>query len=115
MFGLSGAVQAAEEPAVIEEIVVTAQKREQAVQDVPLSISAFTGDDLEAEGIIDLQGVGRKVPSVAFTQGFASNASVMTIRGLSAASGGGPDDGLLLGRLRLRQPEPRVGAAGGPL
>ena len=96
LFGLSGAVQAAEEPAVIEEIVVTAQKREQAVQDVPLSISAFTGDDLEAEGIIDLQGVGRKVPSVAFTQGFASNASVMTIRGLSAASGGDPTTGYYL-------------------
>ncbi|MDE0365156.1 MAG: TonB-dependent receptor [Gammaproteobacteria bacterium] len=90
LFGLTGAAQAAEEPAEIEEIVVTAQKREQAVQDVPLSISAFTGENLEAEGILDLQGVGRKVPSVAFTQGFASNASVLTIRGLSAASGGDP-------------------------
>ncbi|MDE0000274.1 MAG: hypothetical protein OXQ89_21225 [Rhodospirillaceae bacterium] len=37
-------------------ILVTAQKREQALPDVPLALSALSGEELEAEGILDLQG-----------------------------------------------------------
>lgn len=35
---------------ITDEVIVTAQKREQSAQDVPLSITAFTGEQLEALG-----------------------------------------------------------------
>lgn len=38
----------------IEEIVVTATKREQSIQDVPIAVSAFSGEDLDARGVQDL-------------------------------------------------------------
>ena len=43
---------------VIEEILVTAQKREESIQDVPMSISAYTGDMLQSLGsdtVVELQ------------------------------------------------------------
>jgi len=44
---VGGAALAADEGNVVEEIVVTAQKREQNIQDVPIAISAFTADTLQ--------------------------------------------------------------------
>ena len=41
----------------IPEIVVTARKREENLQDVPLAVSAITAQQLEREGIKDVEGV----------------------------------------------------------
>ena len=41
----------AQEAAALEEILVTAQRREQNLQEVPISVSAFTGDSLEQRNI----------------------------------------------------------------
>ena len=49
--------------AAIEEIVVTAQKRTESVQNVPISITALSGDDLARRGLTDLQDVARSVPN----------------------------------------------------
>ena len=48
----------------IEEIVVTAQRREQELQDVPISMSAFGGEFLREHGVTDLQDVGQFAPNV---------------------------------------------------
>ncbi|MBU0539704.1 MAG: hypothetical protein KKF24_02980, partial [Gammaproteobacteria bacterium] len=47
---------------VIEEVTVTAQKREESVNDVPIAISAFTGDSLKAFGVVDTRDLGKLVP-----------------------------------------------------
>ncbi|MEE4212068.1 MAG: TonB-dependent receptor [Parvularcula sp.] len=49
-------------------IIVTAQKREQNIQDVPLSITAIGGEDLEASGIVDLSRLEQRVPGLQFGQ-----------------------------------------------
>src|SRR5262245_24807593 len=46
----------------LEEVVVTEQKREQSLQDVPLAVSALTGEDLENAGIDNISDVTRQVP-----------------------------------------------------
>ena len=51
------------------EIVVTAQKREQALQDVPLSIQALTGSKLEALQVRDFADYVQYLPSVNYTTG----------------------------------------------
>src|SRR5690606_29847275 len=71
----------------LEEIIVTAQKREEAIQDVPVAISAFSADNLESQGVhslLDLQG--GKVPSLA-VMSFAGRPGLLTmsIRGVSEA------------------------------
>lgn len=57
---LSGAVSAAE----IEEVVVTAQKRAENLQDVPIAISAFTGDNMKAMGVKTVTDLGKFTPGV---------------------------------------------------
>jgi iron complex outermembrane receptor protein len=48
----------------IPEIVVTAQKRAQNQQDVPIAITTFTADALQQKNIVDVQGLARLAPSV---------------------------------------------------
>jgi iron complex outermembrane recepter protein len=48
----------------LEEIVVTAQKREQSLQDAPIAITAFGEAELEQKGIRDLVDIGTYVPNV---------------------------------------------------
>jgi len=55
----------------IEEIVVTAQRREQALQDVPVSLTAFTGASLEQNKIKDAADYLSLTPNVGFTDGFS--------------------------------------------
>lgn len=63
------------------EIVVTAQKRDQAINDVPMSITAFTGDQLAAQGVESTEDLARVVPGFTFTQSPYS-APVYSIRGV---------------------------------
>lgn len=53
--------------ALIEEVIVTAQKREESSQDVPISISAFNGDVLLDMGIEDTTELGSLVPGLQFS------------------------------------------------
>ena len=78
-------------PGEIEEIVVTAQKRIESAQDVPLSVAAFSGDTLERAGVNTVLDLQRLVPNMAITRG-AQTANVrLTIRGIGAAGNSGID------------------------
>ena len=52
---------------LISEIVVTAQKREENLQDVPISITAFSADQLDARGVTGIKDLGPATPSLQFT------------------------------------------------
>jgi iron complex outermembrane recepter protein len=60
--------------AVLEEVTVTAQKREENIQAVPLSITALSSADMEKRGITSYEGVARDTPSIAFTRNPASSS-----------------------------------------
>ena len=61
---LSASLAFAEEEGVIEEIIVTAQKRDQALKDVPMSVSAVTAEDVAAMGAVNLSELQTTVPSL---------------------------------------------------
>ncbi|NIB38270.1 TonB-dependent receptor [Pseudomaricurvus alkylphenolicus] len=67
---------------VLEEIVVTAQKREQSLQDVGLSVSAFSGDQLKELGYSDTIDIAAQVPGLQLQQ-FHPSITVFNIRGIS--------------------------------
>ena len=67
-----------------EEIVVTAQRREQSIYDVPVAISAFSPETIERQGITDLVDLGKFVPNLnvtGFSAGHTSSANPF-IRGI---------------------------------
>lgn len=70
----------------LEEIVVTAQKRSENVQNVPLAITAVRGETLEALNITQPQQLSIIDPSVRYKQSLSSGASGLTIRGIGTSS-----------------------------
>ncbi|MEP7314397.1 MAG: TonB-dependent receptor [Pseudomonadota bacterium] len=77
--------------AVLEEIVVTAQKREESLQDVPLSITALGTAKLEQLGVADFEDYARLLPSLSFQgggQGFGPGFNRVYMRGVAAGDNG---------------------------
>ncbi|MBA3863245.1 MAG: TonB-dependent receptor, partial [Erythrobacter sp.] len=72
----------AEDTGGIAEILVTAQKVSENVQDVPIAITAITADRLEQTGTTSLEGLTRLVPSVTFRKGTTSANSAIVMRGV---------------------------------
>jgi iron complex outermembrane recepter protein len=73
--------------ATIEEMIVTAQKREDNLQDVPIAISAFSGEQLERRGIQNLADLSSAAPSLLVMRGGGGNtAAVISIRGSTTAN-----------------------------
>jgi iron complex outermembrane receptor protein len=74
---------------VLQEIIVTATKRSERLQDVPISISAITSDDIATRGFTNYADMLNSVPGVYF-QDLAAGAGTIRIRGISASEGGVP-------------------------
>ncbi|MGB1908238.1 MAG: TonB-dependent receptor plug domain-containing protein, partial [Spongiibacter sp.] len=75
---LAGGVMAAP---VIEEVMVTAQKRSQSINDVPISISAFSGSKLDDLGVVDTRDLGNFIPGFTYSDsGYAT--PIYTLRGV---------------------------------
>jgi len=83
--GVSSAFAQESGGAQVEEIIVTAQKRAEDLQDVPVSIQAMGTEKLEALGVSDFNDFAKFLPSVSFTQ-YGPGATQVYMRGV--ASGG---------------------------
>lgn len=78
---------AQEQSATLEELVVTARKREENLQDIPLAVSAFSADALEARGVRSVTGLASAVPNVAITgQADGDFDTNIIIRGISSSA-----------------------------
>ncbi len=104
--GGPGAARAADTSAQgesLEEIVVTAQKRESTVQTTPISITAITGASLEDRGITDIQAVVQAVPGLSMrTSG--PGQTELELRGLSSSGGNSSVVGFYLDDVPLSAP-----------
>ena len=67
---------------VLEEVVVTARKQEESLQDVPISISAFKGDKMQANSIRNLETLSATVPNFFIAESFIGDA--MFVRGVGS-------------------------------
>lgn len=85
MVGLSvpALAQDADEDEVFGEIVVTANKREQNLQEIPLSISAISSEQVELQGLAEVKDIAALAPNVSVLGGTTNSAAaVVTIRGV---------------------------------
>ncbi|ATE65875.1 TonB-dependent receptor [Rhizorhabdus dicambivorans] len=69
----------------IEEIVVTAQKRTQKLQDVPLAVTAFTGDTLKARGITNVGELTLSTPGLQIQPG-GGGSVIPFLRGVGSTA-----------------------------
>ena len=70
----------------LEEIVVTATRREESISRVPISITAINQDAIDQKGIKDFSDIVRFTPGVSFD---ASQTNQISIRGISSSGGSG--------------------------
>ncbi|MGQ3048547.1 MAG: TonB-dependent receptor [Niveispirillum sp.] len=77
--------QQADDSLVLEEIVVTAQKRAERLQDVPLAVSALSADALANSQVSSTAGVAALVPSLTYTQSTSDLNNNVRIRGVGTA------------------------------
>ncbi|MDJ0922573.1 MAG: TonB-dependent receptor [Henriciella sp.] len=75
------------EASVQERIVVTAQRRAESIQDVPVSVTAFTGPDLADRGVSGTLDIAAQVPGFVAKEGTGTySAAVFHIRGIGQQS-----------------------------
>ncbi|BFM09957.1 TonB-dependent receptor [Simiduia litorea] len=91
---------------VLEEVIVTAQKRPQSLQDVPLSVNALAGEKMADAGITNLEAVSAYVPNFSINQ--TGISTTISIRGISSGINQGFEqsvgmyvDGIYSGRAQL--------------
>ncbi|MBO9544553.1 TonB-dependent receptor [Caulobacter sp.] len=66
----------------VDEIVVTATRRSERLQDVPLSVTAFSQAELTKKGIVNYEGIARETPGVVLNRASDNNVR-FTVRGIS--------------------------------
>src|SRR5690554_3770975 len=67
---------------VLDEIVVTARKRAESMQDIPVAVSSFSGDSLKSLGAADISDVSFHTPNMIFTTSMTSDSTIKpSIRG----------------------------------
>jgi iron complex outermembrane receptor protein len=89
----------------LEEVVVTAQYREQNIQDVPIAVTALGSQQIEAAGIFDATTIAMNVPGMAYAE-FSPGQAIISMRGITSVDdGAGLDnsvalflDGVYIGR-----------------
>ena len=96
----------------LEEITVTAQRRSESLQTVPIAITAVNGAEMERNGIHDLGTLSGQVPGLTFSP-YAPGQNIVSLRGVSSNDdGAGTDnsvavfvDDVYLGRVSNINPE----------
>ncbi len=80
------AAQSADADNGLDEIIVTAQKREQNLQDVPAAVSAFSADQLLARGVTQTSDLMGTLPNLQVTSAYGSTQPNFSLRGISVAN-----------------------------
>ena len=88
----ASAQQANSDTGQLQEIVITAEKRESTVQDTPISLTAVSGADIQDRGLTDLGSLLQSVPGVSMrTSG--PGMSEFEMRGVASTGGNSPTVG----------------------
>jgi iron complex outermembrane recepter protein len=85
--GATWAQDAAPKSVGLEDIVVTARKREENLQEVPLAVKAFTAEAIESAGLRSVADLATQTPGFSFRSAFGRTADRPVIRGMSNIQG----------------------------
>ncbi len=89
----------------VTEIVVTAQRTEQRLQDVPISISAFSADDLKRTGTDDITRLAQNTPGFSFGRsGLEARPAIRGVRTENVAGNGDPTIGFYVDDIYQSRP-----------
>jgi iron complex outermembrane receptor protein len=100
------------EQTAVDDIIVTARRREESLQDVPVAVTAVSGEQLEARGAADITELARSVPSLTLNAARGSNSTLISfIRGVGQQDplwGFDPGVGLYIDDVYVARPQAAV-------
>lgn len=99
LLGAAAPAMAQPAPTAAEDIIVSARKADERLQDVPISVNAMTTEELQARGAVDFRDILRAIPGVAFG-GLDRGLNLYNIRGIST-SAAAPTVGIFLDDIAL--------------
>ncbi len=82
-------------PGVLEDIIVTAEKRSESLEKVPLSIVAFNAQTLAETGVEDFSSLAARIPGVTLNSAGPGQSSY-SIRGIASVGGNSPTTGIYI-------------------
>lgn len=97
--------------AQIDEIIVTAQKREQSLLDVSQGVQAFSGDEIELRGQFDIEDITKFVPGASVSSTLAPGFDTYQIRGVNSGTQGESTTGFYLDELAFAIPNVQIAPA----
>lgn len=107
-----GFAQTASAQSAPDEIIVTAQRREQSIQDVPIAVTAISGDMLEKTGAVDITSIQRMTPNATIEVARGSSSTLIAfIRGVGQQDplwGFEPGIGIYVDDVYLARPQGAV-------
>ena len=108
----AAATAAPQDATEIGEVIVTARRRAEALQDVPVAVTAFTAEALEARGSADITELARSTPSLTLNSARGSNSTLISfIRGVGQQDplwGFDPGVGLYIDDVYVARPQAAV-------
>ncbi|MET4685365.1 TonB-dependent receptor [Brevundimonas faecalis] len=81
-FGFAGAAAAQDGPTTVDDIIVTAQKREQSLQDVPIVVTTLSQEALNGAGVRDIKDLQILTPGMTVTSTQSETSTTARIRGV---------------------------------
>ena len=81
VMGFAGVAAAQEAPATVDDIIVTAQKREQSLQDVPIVVTTLSQELLDGAGVQDIKDLQILTPGMTVTSTQSEASTTVRIRG----------------------------------
>ena len=88
---------AADAPAPeVNEVVVTARRREESLQEVPAAVSFISGDQLEVAGVRRVTDLTAMVPNLSINSGYRQGSLWISMRGIASVQGGEPPVAVLI-------------------
>ncbi|MFA4940641.1 TonB-dependent receptor [Brevundimonas sp.] len=101
-----------QDAATVDDIVVTARRRAESLQDVPVAVTAVSGEQLEARGALDITELARSTPSLTLNAARGSNSTLISfIRGVGQQDplwGFDPGVGLYIDDVYVARPQAAV-------
>ncbi len=102
----------ADQAYAVDDIVVTARRRDESLQDVPVAVTAVSGEQLEARGAQDITELARSTPSLTLNAARGSNSTLISfIRGVGQQDplwGFDPGVGLYIDDVYVARPQAAV-------
>jgi len=83
MFSAPSVAQSTEDMFTLEEVLVTARKKEESLQEIPMAVSAFSAAKIDEYGLNSIDDIARFTPGLSFSNAFGRSTERPVIRGLS--------------------------------